>query len=242
VGDYVTKQNQLSATSSQLKDSIQSIKTIKDELTKQKTEEGQVLSDLTGQRDALAAKEAEKSTLLAQTQGQEAAYASLVSSKNDEISKNRSEQAAANAAAAKKYSANNLASGGSSCGGYPALWCNAAQDSLVDRWGMYNRECVSYVAWKIASTGRYMPYWGGHGNANEWPGNARADGIPVGYSPKVGAAAVIMSGYYGHIMYVERINDNGTIHVSQFNWLVNGQWGRYSEMDISASGLTYIYF
>lgn len=32
---------------------IQAIKTIKDELTKQKTEEGQVLSDLTGQRDAL---------------------------------------------------------------------------------------------------------------------------------------------------------------------------------------------
>jgi surface antigen len=43
-------------------------------------------------------------------------------------------------------------------------------------------------------------------------------------------------------MYVERINSNGTIHVSQFNWLVNGQWGRYSEMDIASSGLVYIYF
>lgn len=85
-------------------------------------------------------KRAEKSTLLAQTQGQEAAYASLVSSKNDEISKNRSEQATANAAAAKKYSANNLASGGSSCE-FTQHWCNAAQDSLVDRWGKVRRDC-----------------------------------------------------------------------------------------------------
>jgi surface antigen len=46
-------------------------------------------------------------------------------------------------------------------------------------------------------------------------------------------------GYYGHAMYVEGVNANGTIRVSQFNWGIRGE---YSEMTVSSSGLTYIYF
>lgn len=238
VGDYVAKQDQLTATSGQLQSSIETINKVKAELNQQKVDVERVLADQKSQRDALAAKEAEQANLLAATQNQEAAYQSLIGQANDQIAKQRADQAAANARA--NY--NNLVSGGSSCGGYPAVWCNAPLDSLVDNWGMYNRECVSYTAWKVASTGRHMPYWGGRGNANQWPSSARADGIPTGYTPQVGSVAILTSGYYGHAMYVERINSNGTIHVSQFNWLVNGQWGRYSEMDIASSGLVYIYF
>lgn len=238
VGDYVAKQDQLTATSGQLQDSIETINTVKAELSRQKTDVEKVLADQKSQRDALAAKEAEQAQLLAATQSQESAYQSLIGQTNDLIAKQRADQAAANARA----NFTGLVSGGSGCGGYPAVWCNAPLDSLVDNWGMYNRECVSYTAWKVASTGRHMPYWGGHGNANQWPSSARADGIAVGYTPQAGAVAILMSGYYGHAMYVEYVNSNGTVHVSQFNWLVNGQWGRYSEMDIASSGLTYIYF
>lgn len=238
VGDYVAKQDQLTATSGQLQGSIKTINKVKAELASQKADVEKVLADQKSQRDTLAAKEAEQAQLLAATQSQESAYQSLIGQASDQIAKQRADQAAANARA----NFSGLVSGGSGCGGYPALWCNAPLDSLVDNWGMYNRECVSYTAWKVASTGRYMPYWGGRGNANQWPSSARADGIPVGYTPKAGAVAILLSGYYGHAMYVEYVNSNGTVHVSQFNWLVNGQWGRYSEMDIASSGLTYIYF
>ncbi len=242
VGDYITRQDQLTATSSQLQSSIDTVNKVKAELTQQKVEVGQVLTDQQAQRATLAQKEADQAQLVAATQNQESAYQSLISSKNAEIAAQRANQAAANAAAARTYNANNLTSGGSACGGYPALWCNSAQDSMVDYWGMLNRECVSYTAWKVAASGRHMPYWGGHGNANQWPASARADGIATGSTPQVGAVAILMSGYYGHAMYVERVNSNGTVHVSQMNWLVNGQWGRYSEMDISSYGLVYIYF
>jgi len=238
VGDYVARQDQLTATSGQLQSSIETVNKVKAELARQKTDVEKVLADQTAQRNALAAKEQEQANLLAATQNQESAYQSLISQSNAQIAEQRANQAAANSRA----NFNNLVSGGSSCGGYPAVWCNAGLDSLVDNWGMYNRECVSYTAWKVAATGRYMPYWGGHGNANQWPASARADGIPTGYTPQAGAVAILMSGYYGHAMYVERVNGNGTVHVSQFNWLVNGQWGRYSEMDISTAGLTFIYF
>lgn len=145
---------------------------------------------------------------------------------------------AANAAAAQVYSVNHLVSDGT-CGDYPIVWCDAPTDSLVDDWGMYNRESVSYAAFKVAASGRYMPYWGGYGNANQWISNAQAAGIPTGSEPQVGSVAVMNVGYYGHVMYVEAINDDGKIHVSQFNW---GASGEYSTMDINLSGLTFIYF
>lgn len=48
-----------------------------------------------------------------------------------------------------------------------------------------------------------------------------------------------MSGYYGHVMWVEEVYGNGYIRVSQYNYDLAGS---YSEMVISGSGLIYIYF
>ena len=239
VGDYIIRQDRLTSVQSQLQGSITEINLIKQQLADQKVQVERVLADQKSQRDALASKEAEQAKLLADTQGLEASYQTLVGQKQNDISSLRAQQAAANAAAARTYSVSNLTSGGAGCGGYPAVWCFAEQDSLVDDWGMYNRECVSYTAWKVAASGRYMPYWGGRGNANEWPSSAISDGIPTGSTPREGSVAIMYVGWYGHAMYVERINDNGTIHVSQFNWGIRGE---YSEMDVSPSNLTFIYF
>lgn len=239
VGDFISRQDQLNATSVQLESSITSINKVKAELSQQKSDVEKVLADQTAQRNALSAKEAEQAQLVAETRNQESAYQSIIGQRSADISSLRAQQAAANAAATVTYDVRNLTSGGSRCGGYPAVWCNAPLDSLVDNWGMYNRECVSYTAWKVAASGRYMPYWGGRGNANQWATSARADGIPTGTTPKVGSVAVMYVGRYGHVMYVERINNDGTIHVSQFNW---GVAGEYSEMDISPRGLEFVYF
>lgn len=88
-----------------------------------------------------------------------------------------------------------------------------------------------------------MPYWGGYGNANTWDNNARAAGIPVDGSPRIGDVAIAEAGGYygsvGHAMYVEEILDGGKIRVSQFNF---GAPGQYSEMTVSASGLSFIHF
>ncbi|HSX27397.1 MAG TPA: CHAP domain-containing protein [Patescibacteria group bacterium] len=142
----------------------------------------------------------------------------------------------------KHFNGSHLVNGGACSprpvNDYPDDLCARAQDSVVDPWGLYNRECVSYTAWKVYSTRGYMPY--GYGNANQWDGHARADGIPVDGSPRPGDVAVAHWGYYGHVMYVESVNSNGTINVSQYNWDYNGT---YSEMyGFSASGLVFIHF
>lgn len=108
-----------------------------------------------------------------------------------------------------------------------------------DPWGMYKRQCVSFAAWKVASSGRVMPYWGGRGNANLWDDNARSSGIPVDSNPTVGSVAVDNSGYYGHVMFVEEVYGDGTILVSQYN--ADGA-GHYSIERRASSGLRYIHF
>jgi surface antigen len=87
-------------------------------------------------------------------------------------------------------------------------------------------------------SGRNMPYWGGRGNAVQWPGNARASGIPVDSTPRAGDIAISMAGPYGHAMYVEAVI-GGKIHVSQYNY---GNNGEYSEMTIPSAGLSFIHF
>mgnify|MGYP001048787499 CR=1 FL=1 len=121
---------------------------------------------------------------------------------------------------------------------YP--WANAPfPNDLPDPWGMFQRQCVSYTAWKVAQSGRHMPYWGGVGNANQWDDNARAAGIPVDTNPRVGDVAVMHIGPYGHVMYVEAVNPDGTIRISEYNYDLQGN---YSERTISPAGLVFIHF
>ena len=109
---------------------------------------------------------------------------------------------------------------------------------MIDSWGMFNRECVSYTAWKVYQTYGSMPFWGGVGNANQWPRDAVNAGIPIGTAPKVHSVAISKAGYYGHAMWVEQVSGN-MIYVSQYNYDFQGH---YSEMWVNSSYFTYIYF
>lgn len=238
IGDFIDRQEYRNSVQDQIQNAITEVKALKTKLALQKTEAEKLLADQTAQRNDLAAKEAEQASLLAQTQGQEAAYQNMIGAKNSEISSLRAQQAAANSrfVSGGSYAAGN----GPACGGsYPGRWCNIPMDTVVDDWGMYNRECVSYTAFRVAASGRHMPYWGGYGNANQWDDNAQAAGIPVDYSPRAGDVAISNSGYYGHAMYVESVNANGTINISQYN----ASWtGTYSTNTINPSGLVFIHF
>ncbi len=109
---------------------------------------------------------------------------------------------------------------------------------------MYNRECVSWTAFKVYSSGRYMPYWGGIGNANQWDNNARAAGIPVDSNPRVGDVAVSHGGTYGHVMYVESVAGDGSIYVSDYNQQYDGLYREYwiSAETVSKKSLVFIHF
>ncbi len=238
VGDYLDKQEYLAAVRDKVNDSINQIQTLKKKLNKQKTEVDIVISNQKNQRKALVAKENERASLLRETRGKESAYKGLINDRNSEIASLRSQQAAANAARLQSYGGGaSVRAGDPGHGGYPSYLDNAAQDSLVDPWGMYNRECVSYAAWKVQSVKGYHIY--GWGNANQWPGSAAGAGVSMGSSPRPHSVAVMSPGVYGHVAWVESVS-GGYVTVSQYNWDFAGH---YSEMTVPASFFdTYIYF
>jgi surface antigen len=127
---------------------------------------------------------------------------------------------------------------GPACGGgYPDKWCRKPLDTVVDQWGMYNRECVSYTAYRVALSGRSMPY--GFGDANKWPDAARAHGIAVDVTPRVGDVAILPGGEHGHSMYIERVNPDGTVLVSQYN---KNKTGTYSQENVATTGFVFVHF
>lgn len=235
LSDFVDKEEYRTGVQIKLNESINEIAALQLQLQRQKQELDQLIASQQQQNAQLSYAQEEQQQLLAYNEGQRAAYDAQISSNSGKIAELRRQQLAANSRFIGE------AGSGPACGGgYPARWCEIPQDSVIDNWGMYNRECVSYTAFKVAASGRYMPYWGGHGNANQWDDNARAAGIPVDGNPRAGDVAVSNSGYYGHVMYVESVNSDGTINISQYNAALNG---RYSERyGLSVGSLVFIHF
>ncbi len=248
IADYVDKQANRDQVQGTLKDTITEINKLKKELEAQKKQADIEIQNQTYAREQLVAKENEVATLVAQVQGQEANYRSL--SSQSQAQKNeiqRQQQAAIDAAIRRAGGGGRAVAGDPSKGGYPSNLANSDYyNPVVDPWGMYSRQCVSYTAWKVYQKNGSMPYWGGRGNANQWPGNARAAGIPVSTTPRAGSVGVIMAGQYGHVVWVEKVNGDGTINISQYNYFNAGGsgWGHYSEMYNVSPGAYdyYIYF
>ena len=175
IGDYLDKQEYQSSIRDQLSSTIAEIKTLKESLTEQKAKVEVILLDQKQQGEVLAAKKTEQQALLNETKGSEAAYQNLINSNNETIKAIRAEQAAYFASISNQSSIVLLA-GDANKGGYPSYYANSYQDTVVDAWGMYNRECVSYTSWKVHEAHinhpeQYrhdMPYWGGIGNAWQW--------------------------------------------------------------------------
>jgi surface antigen len=238
--DYFNNKAYLNKLKANIQESTEKVIALKQQIQSQKDEQAKLLKQEQDSRAVLAQARSEKDQLLAETQGQEANYRNQVNSLKQQQNQVMS------AIAAKMAASGTVITAGSGNGGYPAKWANAPQDALIDSWGMYNRECVSYTAFKVWQSGRYMPYWGGRGNANQWPGNARAAGFEVDNQPSPGDVAITYNGFYGHAMFVEAVNGR-MVTVSQYNYIINGQWGAYSEMTLSADNsalgpMTFITF
>ncbi|WP_414042212.1 LysM peptidoglycan-binding domain-containing protein [Macrococcus animalis] len=78
-------------------------------------------------------------------------------------------------------------------------------------------QCTWYVFNKRAAIGKGIStYWW---NAAGWANGARNDGFIVNSTPAVGAIATTTDGPLGHVAFVERVNADGTIMVSETNYL-----------------------
>jgi peptidoglycan hydrolase CwlO-like protein len=234
LSDFVDKQQYRSSVQDKIKTTLDKITALKVQLKDDQQQVDALLKDEQTMNNQLSGQRAYQSSLLAMNQQQQDALNQQIQANNTQVASLRAAQAAAN----RKLGGSNVEAGDPGHGGYPGYLDQAGKDTLSDPWGMFNRECVSYTAWKVYQTFGHMPYWGGHGNANQWPASAVADGISTGTTPRAHSVAIYTGGYYGHAMWVEGVSGD-YIHVSQYNYDLAGH---YSEMTINGSGLTYIYF
>jgi len=239
LGDFVDKQEYRDRIKENISDTVDDIERLKKQLGEQEKEVVRILTEQKSLSGALSQKQGEANVKLAQTNQQKSAFDAAVNSKTSKIASLRAQQLAANQRSSGGGGGGQTISSGQSGGGYPDKWAYAAQDSLVDSWGLYNRECVSYTAWKVYQSGKRMPYFGGRGNAKEWPSTAQSFGISTGSVPRAQSVAISYAGPYGHSMWVEEVLSGGRMRVSEYNFNVDG---RYTKRIISSSGYTYIYF
>lgn len=245
LSDFVDKQEYRTAVQTKLQATLKKIAELQQQLKTEKAQVDQLLQQEQFQKSQLASAQAQQAAMLSYNQDQQAAYNAQIASNSSKISQLRAQQAAANSKLGT-----GLFSTGNCGGGYPSAagpgrwggtWgCNYSQDNTVDNWGMYNRECVSYTAFKASQAyGFNAINWG---NANQWPGSARSSGLRVDSDEQAGTVAIWDVGSYGHAMWVEAVNGDGSVIVSQFNYSYNGT---YSEMKVSASQAAtfhYIHF
>lgn len=107
---------------------------------------------------------------------------------------------------------------------YP--WKNVGQDSGLDPWGEYYRECTSFVAWALHSRNNFnMPF---HDNAYNWGIDAQRLGYRVDDTPAVGAVAwepKLPNHEWGHVMWVSSVNGN-QVTVEEYNEHGNGTYDK----------------
>ncbi|HUD06547.1 MAG TPA: CHAP domain-containing protein [Candidatus Saccharimonadales bacterium] len=248
ISAFVDAETYRSAVGNEVQNLLSQIATLKAQQEQQDAQLKIVINTESQQNNQLASAESQQQQFLSYNQGQQAAYNAQVQVNQQKISLLQQEQVIAN----EKLISNgngSIDAEGSCGGGYPAevngTWgCDFGLDASLDSFGMDNRECVSYTAWMVYETYGYKVTWGfeDKGNANQWPGDAAAAGIPIGTTPKVGSVAIYMGGSgdpFGHAMWVQSVNGNGTITVQQYNLEYDGN---YYQTTISSAGLIYIYF
>lgn len=252
ISEYLDKQEYSASIRDQLTSTINKIKNLKKQLSNQKDDVKAVLDKQKAQKTSLVATQSQQQNLLSQTQGQEAAYQTLVSQAKSQMAADTAARQAyyqslirggsnGSSGTSGEFSFSNWSGNQGCSGGYP--YCGP-QDSSVDPWGLYNRECVSYVAWALSARfGKYVGNFSGQGNADQWPYSApNFSGAVRVYDPQPGDAVILPASPsfspLGHAMVVESVS-GGTMNVSQYNFYGTGE---YSTMDIQNSGVVLLRF
>lgn len=118
----------------------------------------------------------------------------------------------------------------------------------------YYGQCTWYVYGRILEVGLVTQYqlqnstnrkgtkWIFLNHAYTWVADAQSAGFVTGGYPREGAIAVWPSTQrnpYGHVAFVESVNNDGTFNVSESNWNCKECYGE--RKNVSPSGLTFIY-
>lgn len=238
LSDFVDKEEYRNAVERKVQDTLKKITKLQNELKEQKVQVERLLAEQQTQQRQLDYNRAEQARLLSYNQSQQNAYNAQMKENTNKINELKKQQAIENA---RLFGGSKGQLGG---GGYPWGYAKCIHTGSVEgscpnydwavngeiwNWstgGYGYRNCTDWVAWRTDAPG-------GLGNANQWDDRAKAMGYTVSSSPRKGAAAVSNAGTYGHVMYVEAVDSDGSIVISDYN---RAGTGLYSTANLEKVG------
>lgn len=235
LSEFVDKEAYRSAVQQKIQETMDKIAALQEELNAKKAQVEALLREQQAQKVTLDSNRARQQQLLTMNQQQRDAFSQQLQSNNKKIADLREQQAIENARRFGAGTGGVLGGGGYPWGGAACIhtgqvegYCynyDWAVNGSVWNWstgGYGYRNCTDWVSYRIRSQGGHVP--SGLGNANTWDNRAPSYGYNVSTTPTRGDAAVSNSGYYGHVMYVESVGDDGSILVSDYNRAGTGKY------------------
>lgn len=214
ISDLAEKAAREEVVKQQISVSAAAVRDTKMQLEADKAEVEDLLASQQTAKETLVAKRSEQQNLVEKYQNDAEAYTEVA----------KAAQEAQRAAEKAEQEAHPERYGGSTYTGintYP--WqgdCPDKQDWYGTRLddgryiGGYVCECVSYTGWKAYEAYGVVLAWG---NASRWDDGARAAGYTVDHNPAAGTIGQDDAGYYGHVFWVESVNGDGSINVTEYN-------------------------
>lgn len=116
---------------------------------------------------------------------------------------------------------------------YPNPYRSAGKDTLIDPSTCYNRECVSYTAWKVREATGSWPRRTGDMNAKNWVYRLPSWGFKKVSAPRNGGkyVGVYPHGRYGHVVWFE-----GGNMISEYNY---GWTGHYHVRPVNLNSFVW---
>lgn len=235
ISDLTERQTRAETVKQQINISAKNIKAVKEELEADKAEVDRLVVDQKNQKEVIKQKRAEQNRLIAQYQNNAANYGAEAEEARREKEKQIAEEIA-------RLNSSGVAAIGINTYPWQSV-CPAQNLWWSDRWG-YVCQCVHYAGYKAHEFwGVDISYWG---NAYSWDESAVARGYVVDRNPAPFTVAVSNAGAYGHVMWVEGVNADGTINLSEYNNYgsslshLPGDYGYRT--GVSTYGLVFIHF
>jgi surface antigen len=178
-------------------------------ISNHKAEHKHVLAE----RQVLAAQVIKSQKLIAQVKADKLERLALAKAAADKKTADDA-KAAADAEAAKQAALAAIVPSAPAVGGFGGSFSapagSVAPDSAGNTYAFGN--CTWYVKNRRPSISNS---WG---NANTWFYNAGAQGWATGTAPRVGAIGTTTAGGLGHVVYIEAVNGDGTVTLSEMNY------------------------
>lgn len=213
ISDLAEKAAREDVVKQQISASAAAVRDTKQQLEDDKAEVEELLANQQAAKDTLVAKRGEQQNLVEKYQNDAEAYTEVAKAAQEA-------QRAAEKAEQEAHPELYRGSAYSGANTYP--WqdvCPDQQDYFGTVWdghyiGGYVCECVSYAGWKAYEWYGVVLAWG---NAYNWDDRARSAGYTVNHTPTAGTIGQVDSGPYGHVFWVESVNGDGSINVTEYN-------------------------